>query len=101
MRIYVGNLANTATENDLREAFQAFGQVASAQIMVDRYSGQPRGFAFVEMANNTEALAAINGLSGKDLKGRVITVNEARPRREGGAGDRGGPGGGGRDSRRF
>ena len=101
MRIYIGNLANQATEDDLREAFQAFGQVASAQIMVDRYSGQPRGFAFVEMPNNAEALAAISGLSGKDVKGRVITVNEARPRREGGAGDRCGPGGGGRDSRRF
>ena len=100
MRIYIGNLANQATEDDLREAFQAFGQVASVQIMVDRYSGQPRGFAFAEMPNNTEALAAITGLSGKDLKGRAITVNEARPRREGGAGDRGGPGGG-RDSRRF
>lgn len=101
MRIYIGNLSNQATEDDLREAFTAFGQVASAQIMVDRYSGQPRGFAFVEMANNTEALAAISGLNGKEIKGRAITVNEARPRREGGPGDRGGPRGGDRDTRRF
>lgn len=99
MRIYIGNLSNQATEDDLREAFSAFGQVASAQIMVDRYSGQPRGFAFVEMANNTEALAAISSLNGKEVKGRAITVNEARPRREGGPGDRGGPRD--RDTRRF
>lgn len=100
MRIYIGNLSNQATEDDLREAFSAFGQVASAQIMVDRYSGQPRGFAFVEMPDNTQSLAAISGLNGKEIKGRAVTVNEARPRREGGpGGDRGGPRD--RDTRRF
>ena len=102
MNIYVGNLAREATEDDLREAFKAFGEVTSAKIITDRFTGDSRGFGFVEMSNNSEAQAAISGLDGKDLKGRTLRVNEARPRRDnrrGGGGfdrggfSRGGPGG--------
>jgi RNA recognition motif-containing protein len=93
MNIYVGNLSRDLTESDLREAFQAFGEVASASIIKDKYSGESRGFGFVEMPNLTEAKSVIAGLNGKSLKGRTITVNEARPRTE----NRGGGGfGGGR-----
>ncbi len=83
MNIYVGNLSRGVTEDDLREAFAAFGQVASVAIIKDKYSGEPRGFGFVEMPTAAEALAAIGGLNGKELKGRTLTVNEARPRTEG------------------
>jgi RNA recognition motif-containing protein len=93
VNIYVGNLAREATDQDLKDAFAAFGQVASVNIIKDRFSGQPRGFAFVEMPNKAEADAAIAGLNGKNIKGRPVTVNEARPRPEGG--DRRGGGGGG------
>ena len=93
MNIYVGNLAHEATEEDLQGAFAAYGQVASARIITDRFSGRPRGFGFVEMSDDTEAQAAITGLNGTDLKGRAITVNEARPREDAG-GRR--PGGGAR-----
>ncbi len=105
MNIYVGNLAREATEDELREAFAAFGDVTSCNIIKDRYSGESRGFAFVEMSNNTEAKAAMDSLNGQDLKGRSLNVNEARPRTErrdggggggGGGGGRGGGGGGGR-----
>ncbi len=93
MNIYVGNLSKDLTESDLREAFQAFGEVASASIIKDKYSGESRGFGFVEMPNLAEAKSVIAGLNGKSLKGRTITVNEARPRTE----NRGGGGfGGGR-----
>jgi RNA recognition motif-containing protein len=93
MNIYVGNLSRDLTESDLREAFQAFGEVASASIIKDKYSGESRGFGFVEMPNLTEARSVISGLNGKSLKGRTITVNEARPRTD----NRGGGGfGGGR-----
>ena len=91
MNIYVGNLPREATEDDLRQAFEAFGQVTSAKIITDKFTGDPRGFGFVEMSNSTEAQAALTGLDGKDLKGRTLRVNEARPRTEGG---RGGGGGG-------
>ncbi len=91
MNIYVGNLLREATEDDLRQAFEAFGQVTSAKIITDKFTGDSRGFGFVEMSNSTEAQAAITGLDGKDLKGRTLKVNEARPRTEGG---RGGGGGG-------
>ena len=92
MNIYVGNLAHEATEEDLQAAFAAYGQVASARIITDRFSGRPRGFGFVEMSNDTEAQAAITGLNGTDLKGRAITVNEARPREDaGGRRPAGGP----------
>ena len=83
MNIYVGNLSREVTEEDLRQAFGAFGQVASVTIIKDRFSGASRGFAFLEIPNKTEAEAAIRGLNGKELKGRPLTVNEARPRREG------------------
>ena len=101
MNIYVGNLPREATEDDLRQAFEAFGQVSSAKIITDKFTGDPRGFGFVEMSNSTEAQAALTGLDGKDLKGRTLRVNEARPRTEGGRGGggggfgRGGGGGGG------
>jgi RNA recognition motif-containing protein len=104
VRIYIGNLSHEATEGDVREAFEAFGQVESVNIITDKLTGRPRGFGFVEMPSQAEAQAAIAGLSGTDLKGRDLTVNEARPRTEGGTGGGGGrgrgrPGGGGR--RRF
>jgi RNA recognition motif-containing protein len=86
MNIYVGNLSLEVTEEDLREAFKAFGQVTSVNIIKDRYSGRSRGFGFVEMPVKTEGQAAISGLNGKDLKGQALNVNEARPRSEGGRG---------------
>lgn len=93
MNIYVGNLPREATEEDVRKEFEAFGQVASAKIITDKYSGEPRGFGFVEMPAKAEAQAAISGLNGKQLKGRTLTVNEARPRSEGyGGGERRGGG---------
>ena len=99
MNVYVGNLPREATDEDLREAFKAFGQVASVAIIKDRYSGESRGFAFVEMPAKSEAQAAIAGLNGKELKGRTLSVNEARPRDEGRGGGREGRGGGGWRSR--
>ena len=96
MNIYVGNLAREATEDDLRQAFEALGQVASVTIIKDKYTGESRGFGFVEMPAKSEAQAAINELSGKELKGRTLNVNEARPRSEGGRGGGGGGRGGGR-----
>ena len=95
MNIYVGNLPREATEDDLRKAFEAFGEVTSAKIITDKFTGDPRGFGFVEMSNNTEAQAAISGLDGKDLKGRTLRVNEARPRTDDRRRGGGGGGGGG------
>ena len=92
MNIYVGNLHRDATEQELKDLFTPFGEVTSASIIKDRYSGQSRGFAFVEMPNKAEGQAAISGLNGKAIKERTISVSEARPRTEGGAG--GGYGGG-------
>ena len=80
MNIYVGNVFLAVTEDDLRQAFEAFGQVTSAKIIKDRYTGNSRGFGFVEMPNHQEARSALAGLNGKDLKGRALKVNEARPR---------------------
>jgi RNA recognition motif-containing protein len=80
MKIYVGNLSYEVTEEDLRQEFGAFGEVASANIITDKYSGRPKGFAFVEMASKSEAEAAITSLNGKTLKDRTIVVNESRPR---------------------
>ncbi|MCH7761773.1 RNA-binding protein [candidate division TA06 bacterium] len=80
MNIYVGNLSREITEEELRQAFEAFGQVASASIIKDKFSGEPRGFGFVEMPTKTEAQSAITDLNGKELKGRTLNVNEARPR---------------------
>lgn len=97
MNLYVGNLSFQAAEEDLQEAFAEYGKVDTVSIVRDRFSGESRGFGFVEMPNQDEALAAIAGLAGKDVQGRTITVNEARPRedRGGRGGDRGGRGGGG------
>ena len=110
MNIYVGNISRDLSEEELREAFVAFGQVSTVNIIKDKFTGEYRGFAFVEMPVKEEAQAAINGLNGKELKGRAVSVNEARPRTDDrrGGGGRGGPrrggngggfGGGGR--RRF
>ena len=104
MNIYVGNLSPDATGDDLRQAFEAFGQVTSANVITDKFSGESRGFGFVEMPSKEEATAAIAGMNGKDIKGKAVSVNEARPRVErprggggfggGGRGPRGGGGGG-------
>ena len=94
MNIYVGNLSFQSTEDELRQAFSAFGQVTSVAIIKDQFTGKSRGFAFVEMANNTEAQAAIQALNGKEVGGRPLKVNEARPREEGHRGGGGGFGGG-------
>jgi len=102
MNIYAGNLAYEVTEDDLRQAFEAFGQVTTAKIITDKYSGESKGFGFVEMPDKGEAQEAINGLNGKDLKGRTLNVNEARPRpkgRRGGGGPRSGGGRQGGDRR--
>jgi RNA recognition motif-containing protein len=97
MNIYVGNLSREVTDEELRKEFEAFGKVESVNIIKDKYSGQSRGFGFVEMPAKAEGQAAISGLKGKVLKGRTIDVSEARPRTEGGrGGGRGGFGGGGR-----
>lgn len=109
MNIYVGNISRDATESDLREAFAAFGEIQSVAIIKDKFTGESRGFGFVEMPNKSEGEAAIAGLNGKDLKGRNITVNEARPRTDrprtggggGGFGGGKGRGGSGFGSRRF
>jgi cold-inducible RNA-binding protein len=94
MKIYVGNLSYEVTEEDLRSAVEPFGQVESVTIIKDKYSGQSKGFGFVEMASKAEGQAAIDGLNGKELKGRALNVNEARPMGEGRGGGRGGYGGG-------
>jgi len=83
MNIYVGNLSREVTEEDLRQAFEAFGQITSVTIIKDKFSGESRGFGFVEMPAKAEAQSAINGLNGKELKGRTLNINEARPRSEG------------------
>ena len=93
MNIYVGNLAFSVTQEELTEAFGQFGRVTSAKIIIDRETGNPRGFAFVEMADNNEALKAIQSMNGVPLQGRPISVNEARPRVPGGGGGGGGFGG--------
>jgi RNA recognition motif-containing protein len=94
MNIYVGNLSFDVKEENLQTAFEAFGQVISATIVRDKYSGQPRGFGFVEMPDQNEARTAIANLNGKELLGRQMNVNEARPRpNRGGPGRHGGRGG--------
>lgn len=95
MNIYVGNLAREVTQEDLEEAFKAFGQVTSVTIIKDKFTGEPRGFGFIEMPGKAEAQAAIAGMNGKELKGRPLNVNEAQPRTDRGGGGRGGRGGGG------
>lgn len=107
-KLFVGNLSFKITENDLQDAFAAFGAVSEVNLMMDRTTGRPRGFAFVTMSDKEGADAAVEGLNGKQLDGRALTVNEARPREDrpersggGGGGGRsyggGGGGGGGRD----
>ena len=105
-KLFVGNLSFNTTENDLQDAFAAHGTVIEANLMVDRMASRPRGFGFVTMSSPEEAQKAIEALNGKDLDGRALTVNVARPREErsgggGGGGDRhshgGGGGGGGRN----
>jgi len=104
MNIYVGNLSQQTTEDDLRQAFEAFGQVESVNIIKDRFSGESRGFGFVEIPSKQEAQKAIEEMNGKDLMGRAVNVNEARPKtprrdsrggRGGFSGGRGGGRGGG------
>jgi RNA recognition motif-containing protein len=121
MNIYVGNLAQDVTEDDLRGVFEGFGQVQTINIIKDRFSGESKGFGFVEMPSSDEAKAAIEEANGTELKGKAIKVNEAHPRpagggggprrggsggprrsgdRRGGGSHRGGPGGGRRGDRR-
>ena len=90
MNIYVGNLPRQATEDDVRETFQAFGQVASVAVIKDRETRASRGFGFVEMPSQEEAQAAITGLNDTELMGSTLNVNEARPRPEGSGGERSG-----------
>jgi RNA recognition motif-containing protein len=104
--IFVGNLSFGTTEASIRSLFESYGAVDRVNIVTDRDTGQARGFAFVEMAVDSEGDAAINGLSGRDLDGRALTVNEARPKSDrgsggGGGGYRGGGGGGGRSNKRW
>jgi len=101
MNIYVGNLSLDVTGDDLRQAFGAFGQVESANVITDKFSGESRGFGFVEMPSKNEATAALAGMNGKDIKGKAVSVNEAKPKTDrGGGGGRGGYGGGGRSGDR-
>jgi RNA recognition motif-containing protein len=106
-KLYVGNLTYGTTDSDLRSMFESFGAVESAQVIMDRDTGRSKGFAFVEMSNAQEAQAAISALNGKDVDGRALTVNEARPREDRGgggggrSGGRGGYGGGGGGGRRY
>ena len=80
MNIYVGNLSYDVTEEELRQEFEAFGEVTSVNIITDKYSGRPKGFGFIEMPSQSEGQAAITGLNGKTLKERTLNVNVARPR---------------------
>ncbi len=97
MRIYVGNLSYETQDADLERAFAAYGDVESAQVVTDRYSGRSKGFGFVEMRDLAQAQSAITGMNGKDLSGRSLTVNEAKPREQ-----RSSPGGsGGSGPRRW
>ena len=95
MKLYVGNLSFSTSEQRLREIFSEHGDVASATLVMDRETGRPRGFGFVEFANDEHGKAAMAALNGKNIDGRDLTVNEAKPREAGGGGGRGGFGGGG------
>ncbi len=102
MNIYIGNMSFDTTEDQLRQAFAGFGEVSTVSIITDKYSGEPRGFAFVEMSAKDEAIAAISGLNGQELNGRALNVNDAKPRAEGGGRGGGGGGrGGGRGGRNW
>ncbi len=93
-KLYVGNLTYGVTNSTLEQMFTVHGTVESAQVIMDRDTGRSKGFGFVEMKSDQEAQAAITGLNGKEVEGRALTVNEARPRAEGGRSGRGGSGGG-------
>jgi len=103
-KLYVGNLEYTVSNADLEQIFSQFGQVQSAEVIIDRATGRSKGFGFVEMASDSDAVAAISALNGKEYGGRPLTVNEAKPREEKrggpGGGSRGGYGGGGGGGRR-
>jgi RNA recognition motif-containing protein len=119
MNLYVGNLLFDVTENDLKALFEPFGQVTEIRLIMDKYTGKSKGFGFIEMPSKEEAQKAIAALNGKDIKGRAMTVNEAKPKTErggrggfgdggrgrggfgGGGGGRGRNGYGGRDNRSF
>jgi len=94
-KLYVGNLAYGVSDSVLEQLFAAHGTVQSAQVIMDRDTGRSKGFGFVEMGSDQEAQAAIQALNGKEVEGRALTVNEARPKEGGGGGGRGGYGGGG------
>jgi RNA recognition motif-containing protein len=96
MKLYVGNMSFDSSETELRKAFEAFGAVDSVTIIMDRDTGRPKGFGFIEMSNDAEAKKAVEGMNGKDFMGRTLNVNEARPRTDGPR--RGGSGGGPRRS---
>ena len=93
-KLYVGNLPYSVGDSDLQRLFEAHGSVVSAQVIMDRDTGRSKGFGFVEMGSDQEAQAAIAAMNGKEIEGRSLTVNEARPREERGGGGRGGHGGG-------
>jgi len=104
--LFVGNMSFSTTESDLRSIFEPFGEISQVNVITDRDTGRARGFAFVEMTNDEEAAKAIEALNGKELDGRALNVNEARPKAErggggGGGGRFGGGGGGGRGRGRF
>ena len=106
MNIYIGNLSPEVTDEDLRAAFETYGQVTSAKVIKDRFTGEARGFGFIEMPSSQEAKTAMDGLNSTELKGKTIIVNEARSRtdkRRGGGGDkrRSGRSGGGQQFRRY
>jgi RNA recognition motif-containing protein len=98
MKIYIGNMSFNTTEDTVRQAFETYGEITSVNLISDRDTGRPKGFGFVEMANDEHAKAAIAGLNGTEMDGRTVNVNEARPRPEGGnrGGNRGGYRGGNR-----
>ena len=100
-KLYVGNLGYGVTDAELTQMFEPYGSVQSAQVIMDRDTGQSKGFGFVEMKTDQEAQAAIQALNGQMVGGRALTVNEARPKTEGGRGGGGGGGGGGRGGRRY
>jgi RNA recognition motif-containing protein len=82
MNIYVGNMSYDTTEDNLRQAFEGYGEVSTVNVIMDRDSGRPKGFAFVEMSSQNEAIAAISGINGREMNGRAVNVNEAKPRVE-------------------
>ena len=100
-KLYVGNLTYGVTDGDLQTMFAAHGTVQSAQVVMDRDTGRSKGFGFVEMGSDQEAQAAIAAMNGKEIDGRALTVNEARPKTEGGGGGRGVYGGGRGGGRRY